>query len=330
MSIVFMDGFDLYGFRDQVVTRGYQLVNGDPSGNTRFGVGQSWRTNGNSPLTFPAITALSAMTIGFAFSDESTGSSNGSRVLSFKNGGTTVGLFGYDITGAIRFARDDFGSNQFGITAPGLIAPNNWNYIEIEFTRHASAGAFNIYKNGALVLSGTGLNTGAADVNTVQFSTDVGNRYIDDFYMVDAATRLGECRIDTLRPTADTATKGFTPNSGSNNFSRVSDATFDGDTSYNSATTPGAKDLFDIGDLSVVPSAIFAVQTILAARNDNTALSQLCVDIKSGATSVRGGTKTLAPTYSFYTDTLPTDPATSAAWTASAVNALQLGYEILS
>lgn len=328
MAIIFMDGFDLYGNNTQPPTRGYLQVTGDPSGNTRFGVGQSWRTNGNSPLTFPPIAALSAMTVGFALSDERVDGGNGSRIFSFKNGGTTVGVFGYDSTGAIRFARDDFGSNQFGITAPGLIAPNVWNYIEIEFTRHASAGAFNIYKNGALVLSGTGLNTGAVDVNTVQFSSDVGDRCIDDFYMIDAATRLGECRIDTLRPTADTATKGFTPNSGSNNFSRVSDATLDGDSSYNSATTPGFKDLFDVSDLSVVPSAIFAVQTIFAARKDNTDLSQLCVDIKSGATSVQGGTRTLSTSYNFYTDIFPTDPATSAAWTASAVNALQLGYEI--
>jgi len=329
MAIIFMDGFDLYGNRGHVLTRGYQSVEGNPSSNARFGVGQSWLTNGNGPLTFPLITALSAMTVGFAFSTVVAGNSGGTRIFSFKNGGTTVGVLGIDSTGAIRFARDTFGTNQFGITAPALIAPSVWNYIEIEFTRHASAGVFNIYVNGALVLSGTGLNTGAADVNTVQFSTDAGDRNIDDFYMVDTATRLGECRIDTLRPTADTATKGFTPNSGSNNFSRVSDATLDGDTSYNSATAPGAKDLFDISDLSVVPSAIFAVQTILAARKDNTSPSQLCVDIKSGATSVRGGTKTLASSYSFYTDILPTDPATSAAWTASAVNALQLGYEIL-
>lgn len=330
MSVVFMDGFDLYSSRDNVTSRGYQQVEGDPSSTTRFGVGQSWRTNGNGPITFPAITALSAMTVGFAFSTETAGNTNGSRIISLKNGGTTVGILGIDSTGAIRFARDDFGSNQHGISTGGLIAPNIWNYIEIEFTRNSSTGAFNIYMNGSLVLSGTGVNTGAVDVNTVQFSTDAGNRYIDDFYIVDAATRLGECRIDTLRPSADTATKQFTPNSGSTNFSRVADAVIDSDSSYNSATTIGTKDLFDINDLAATPSAIFAVQAVMAARKDNTDLSQLRVDIKSGATSVQGATKTLATTYNIFTDILPTDPATSAAWTPTAVNALQLGYEVIA
>lgn len=330
MAIVFMDGFDLYSSRDNVSSRGYQRVEGDPSSTTRFGVGQSWRTNGNGPITFPAIPAIAALTVGFAFLTENAGGTNGSRIISLRNGGTTVGIMGIDVSGAIRFARDDFGSNQHGISAAGLITPNVWNYIEIEFTRHASAGAYNIYMNGGLVLSGTGLNTGSVDVATVEFSTDAGNRNIDDFYIVDAATRLGESRIETLRPTADTATIGFTPNSGSNNYSRVSEATLDGDSTYNSASVVGTKDLFDIANLSVTPSAVYAVQTILVARKDNTDISQVCVDLTSGATPEQGGTKTLSTSYTFYSDLWQVDPNTSAAWTASAINALQLGYEVIA
>jgi hypothetical protein len=331
MSIVFMDGFDLYSSFNDLFSRGYTNASGGPSSSTRFGVGQSYATNPGGPLNFPTLpSALSAMAVGFALLNQATQMVGGSRIFSFKSGTTDVGIFGIDSTGAVRFARDSFSSNQFGISAPGLAVPGIWNYFEIEFTRHGTAGAFNIYMNGVLILSGTGLNTGAADVTFMQFSEDAIDRNIDDFYIVDSAQRLGECRIDTLRPTADTATKGFTPNSGSTNFSRVADVKFDGDSSYNSATGAGIKDLFDIADLATAPLSIFAVQAVIAARKDNTALSQMCVDIKSGATSVQGSTKTLSTPYKFFTDILQIDPATSAAWTPSAVNALQLGYEVVA
>jgi len=326
MAIIFMDGFDLYSATVPVSRRwsGGGLVAG------RFGGQALSTTTGNQSLTLGSFN--STLAVGFAWNRSSFQAKT--LIFSFNNSLSgfqqTMCSISIEISGAVTWDGPS-GSGATASSVPGLIATNTWHYYEVELTRSTTTGTIKVYLDGVQIISKTNVNTGTTDIDYLSLQGGNGNVGVsfDDMYCVNVATRLGECRIDTLRPTADTATKGWTPNSGTTNFSRVSEETSDGDTTFNSATVVGTKDLFAIADLPVTPTTIFAVQPVLVARKDNTALSQLCVDVVSGSATVQGAVNSLTSTYSYHVDTLVADPNTGAAWTATAVNALQLGYEIL-
>jgi hypothetical protein len=130
---------------------------------------------------------------------------------------------------------------------------------------------------------------------------------------------------DTLRPTADTAEADWTPSAGADHYAVVDEATINGDTDYVSAATPGDLDLYEMGNLSFTPDTVHAVQV----KNDAEA-RQVRTKLKSGTTTADGTTQGMATSYLPYGDLYATDPDTSIAWTPGAVNAMQVGIEVVS
>jgi hypothetical protein len=337
MAIIFMDGFDMYT-QSTVARKGYGGTPGSPNNvdTGRFS-GQSWKADSNAnPMTTPTFTAIDSIAIGFAYQQQNVNSnySTGKAMMTFRNGSTEICKLGVDQNGALKFGRGDFTTNNVCSSSNGAIVAGAWNYIEVELVRATgSGGSVNVYLNGALVANASSTNTGASSIDNIAITTEAassGNRWIDDFYIVNTNTKLGECKIETLRPTADTAQKDWTPNSGANNYSRVNNTTFDDDTSYNADATVGHKDLFDLADLSSTPSSIKAVQTVFVARKDDATTRTARVNMKNGSTTTNGTTRSMASTYGLWNDIYETNPDTSAAFTASNVNAMQLGYEVVS
>jgi hypothetical protein len=231
------------------------------------------------------------------------------------------------------------GGTTLATGSAGLVLTNAWNYFEVEIVGSATVGTFNLYMNSVLVASATGSNTIAAGggFNGIQLngnqavSGGSGTNYdFDDIYVVDVATKLGERRIETLRPAADTVTKTWTPNSGVINFSRVNETTVDGDTSYVSTSTVGNRDLYSLGALSSTPSTIDAVSVVQFAEKTDATTRTLYSSVKSGATDSDGTAFALNATYQRYDRLILTDPNTSAAWTASGVNNLLIGPKLAS
>jgi hypothetical protein len=132
-----------------------------------------------------------------------------------------------------------------------------------------------------------------------------------------------------IRPSADTAQKDWTPSTGTTNFNMVNETIENQDTNYVAAGTVGNKDLYDVTDLSFSPSVVRAVQTLLFARKDDATTRSIRNNLKSGATTANGTTRAMGATYAMFTDLYATDPNTSAAWTGTAVNAAQLGIEVV-
>jgi hypothetical protein len=114
---------------------------------------------------------------------------------------------------------------------------------------------------------------------------------IDDLYVLDANTRLGQCRVSTLLPIADTADADWTPLGAGNHFAEVDDD--NGDTSYIGSDTAGDLDMFDTDDLSFAPQTVHAVQISWRARKDDAATREVRSRIKSDAATANGATRTL-------------------------------------
>lgn len=222
-------------------------------------------------------------------------------------------------------------SGVFLATTPVAMTVGVWYYVELEFRIDNPSGFARLYVNGAELINFTG-NTqavvGVASCGRVGLFGGSAQSSIDDVYGKSVATRLGESRIETLLPSADSSV-AFTPNAGGNNFGRVSEPLVDGDTTYVYSSTVGAEDLYDVTDMTSIPEQIHAVQTRVVARKDDAATRALKVALKSGAAAtVYGSDFFLSSSYVTKTDIYDLNPETSGVWTKAAIDAVKIGQKI--
>lgn len=345
MALIFVDGFDVYNGVGINTGLRAKWSTGDTAGMTmqagRFGDQCLRSSNGSGgfPFVYRDLGAnYSTLAFGCAVRIGTMPSGTFGPQIQFRDGATSQCGFMFQADGSIMAQRgggDGNGGTSLGVTATGLILANTWYYIESEITVHNSTGAMKLFIDGVAVLTLTGLdNAGTANNYANQMriggnqSAGALNFEFDDIYVVDAATRLGERRVETLRPTADTAEKDFTRSAGSDNYPLVDELTTNGDTDYVQGSTVGDLDLYDFANLSSTPTTINAVQvSSFCCKTDATARS-VALQVKSGATSSDGSNFTLSSSYTKIDRILATDPNTAAAWTAANVNAAQAGPKV--
>jgi hypothetical protein len=333
MSIVWIDGFDLYSSTVNYTSKGYSSTAGTTSFVTgRFG-GLALRVqSANGAVTFGLPGSYTGLAWGFAYRPSNLIAST--LIAQFMTSGSIVCSLFLLATGALQFVRGSTTGTNVLCTTAVVASVSNWTYIEMEFTQSATVGAVNIYCNGALAASATAVNTGATAINQLGYAgTNSGFNAVtsdfDDSYVKNVATRNGECKVETLRPSSDAAVQ-WTPNSGATNFSRVNEAASDGDTSYVSSATVGQTDLYGVGALGSSPANIMAVQVTVIARKDDAASRQLATVNKSGTTTSTGATRALGSTYQTFSDIYETNPDTTSAWTPTTVNGLQVGQTVIA
>lgn len=233
----------------------------------------------------------------------------------------------------------DGGGTAIGSSVAGVIPLNTWVYIEMEWTLSSSSANINVYVEGASVMSLTGVNnmaftsSGYTNADGFYIAEQViggGQVYFDDYYEADTNTKIGIMRIDTLRPTADSAVQ-WTPNSGVNNYSRVNETLVDGDTSYVSDNTIGHSDLYSIAPLGGSPTTIYGVQPVMFGEKTDANPRSVYMQVKSGGTLDLGAAQNLMSNYGRFERMLLNDPATSAPFAnAAAVNGLLIGPQLAS
>jgi hypothetical protein len=334
MAVVFIDGFDSYATSTDMGTDRWLVTTAPGSFVTgRFGgqaVSLQRGSAGGGDITALLPSALSALTVGVAF--ETTEMLTARSVMIFKNNTTTILTLFKTATNTLQLVRGATVNTNILAETSAFLVSGIWYYVEIELVRNASTGSVNFYINGSLNGSGSSLNTGASDIDRVNLAVANSgvNVWYDDLYVLDVATRLGEHRVETLRPTSDTAQIDFTPSTGTNHAALVDETVYNGDTDYNASGTVGHKDRYNMGDLSSTPPTISAVQVNIFAKKDDATTRQIRSNLKSGATTANGATKTVLSTYQATADIYALDPNGSIAWTAAAVNALEAGVEVVT
>jgi hypothetical protein len=339
MSIILVEGFDTYTALADAALGGW---NGSPTGNVsvvtgRF-AGKATRIGNFNSVPYSrglAATAINNLSAGFAFRTDNLASrsATGNLLFGLYNGSTLVCGVYLTSAGQLRFGRTDSSGNNIVSSASALISINTWYYIEFELVRASgSGGSVTVYLDGTSVATLGSTNTGASAIDGIGLVGAVGNTDFDDLYVTNAAARLGTgpLWIETIYPTGDTAEKDFSRSAGSDNYAMVDEAQSDGDSTYTSSSTPGAYDLFDFGNLSSIPSVIYAVVPTFAARKDDATVRTMRTKHKSGATTTDGTSRGIAASYQFFTQIYETNPATLGAYTNSDVSNLQVGYELVS
>ena len=244
----------------------------------------------------------------------------------------TGGLFGGGAIELTNYQGFSTGSES------GIIQPDTWHHIE--FNIHISTtGSATVYVDGVLAIdSGEDyFYDGSMDGTTVvllggdYLNTISPGHIFDDMVIRSDDTAfpalLGEHRIHTLLPSADTAQADWT-----GTFADIDDplgAFNDGDTSYISTTTLNNKSEFTVADLPVSPTTIHALQTTVVAKKTDTGTKGVTNYIKSGATR-SDGLEFSAPNSAYRTkiDIHETNPNGAIPWTEATVNSLLVGVEI--
>jgi hypothetical protein len=301
--------------------------------------GQAWKCGSSTQkngIAYPLYASgggVAALCMGFAY--QLKASITNMQILAFLNGGAA----GSDVIGlGINSAQQPFFfSTALGTvlaTSSQSVSTGSWHYFEVQFNIAASGGVASLYIDGIQVINFSG-NTGTSTVDTVALGPNVGVNvgtdvgYYDDLYVTTTDTRLGERRVETLYPDAAGASTGWTPLSGAN-YANVNATLNNGGSTYVATATASESDLYEIGPLAGQPSVIDAVQVRVSVSKSDSGSHVLQTQLKSSTTTVNGASYAIAGTFLYDCDIHALDPNGSIAWTYTAVNAAQIGQELIS
>lgn len=342
MSVIFCDSFDMYngtgantGLNSKWVFSGGATYSMQPG---RFG-GQAAMISGQTGFGAsirrftPDGAGYSTCCYKFAFKCSAVVAQGG--IADLREVGGTVHL-SLSLTGSGELTVTRSGGPVLATSAPLVIFGDTWQYIEWEAVIDDTSGSTVVRVDGIEVINVSGVDTrngGTGLIAQVAHSVSSSNGtdyYYDDVIFYDDITTPGERRVEVLRPAADTATKQFTPNSGSTNYTQVDETLVDGNTTYVEAGDVGFRDLYTVGSLSSVPVDIDAVQLVGFPLKTDAGTRTLYLSCQSGAADNDGSAFPLNSNYMRVDRVLNLDPDGSIDWTATKVNALKIGPKIAS
>ena len=240
--------------------------------------------------------------------------------------------------GAITFTPQS--SSNAVSSAPMVVIPGAvWQYVEVYGVISPTGGACTVRVNETVVVSAVSANTASGSttlstgVDQIDFGS-LGAEIVDDFYICDNSGAslnnfLGNVRVPAQTPNGVGASTQWTPTgSASFNWQLASNPYMD-DSSYVSCATPGDIDLYTLSPVANAP-VVLAVQSIIVARQDDSGQRQVKSVIQSGTAQATGAVVNTNGTYAAHTDIFTTDPNTSSSWTYGALNALQVGAELVT
>jgi len=229
------------------------------------------------------------------------------------------------------------------VTSTAVLSTDTYYYLEWLITVHPTAGVSTLRSNGVVIATVSGANTRStanAFANAIQMgvitpnsTANMTNCDADDFYLCDGTGSapvnafLGDCRVDTLLPNAEGSTQQWTPSAAVAHSTLVDEAT-PNTTDYVASSTPTHRELFGMQDLTAMTGTIYGVQLGLAALKSDAGARSLKGVIRSGASDALGGVVALSTSQLYTLQVQATDPATSAAWSETAINSVQVGAEV--
>ena len=232
------------------------------------------------------------------------------------------------------------GTTTLATTAAAHVVLNTWVYIEMKVSV-AEAGSYDIQVNGVSVLSNGSVDTRAGTTNNygnrVRMYGPVGGagtgHFYDDFYVCDATGSvnnnfLGDRRVITIFPNADTADEDFALSTGSDSFALLDDNGLDDDTTYVESGTVTDRDLFDFESIGSLANINGIQHTAIARKTDVTNFDMDLVTKSGGTTDVAASQTVGSTSYDSFFRIQEEDPDTTDPWTGSGVDAAQFGFDV--
>ena len=357
MTILFVDGFDHYGTTRSNMTDGAwaEVDLGVPVSLTtlksRTGT-HSLRVNTNTVSVAPARRVLGGAktTVGVAAAfwlSDLPNVNNRFFLYDYRDTANSVQLtVVLQSTGIIEVMRGTASGTSIGATTVPAMTAGAWTHVETLTTFNDTTGSCEIRVNGVTVLSITGadtVNTSNVESSQVSFlpsggvlSIDTGvDAYIDDVYCYDDSgaynnTFIGDKKVFTLFPNADTAQDDWTRNTGSVSFENIDEADPDDDTTYLYANPGGSPNIvseFELDNLPADVTAISAVVTVNRLKKTDAGTADVTSSLVSAVSESTGTSNPMTTAYTYYHDVFEADPDTSSPFTPTAVDALKVKVE---
>lgn len=348
MSLLFMDGFDCYGSTSDLTTApGWSASGGTiaPTGG-RFGGAAIYCPStfgGNSATLGVALGLNTDYFVGFSFKATALPPTAPQPLMALIDAsGNLLMYLKVTPTGSIQVA--DAGNVNLGSPPVGVVSAASWSRIELKFNFGTSnaTGSVEVQVNGATIATLSAQNFyragGATLLRFFNNSSNGYGHYFDDLVIYDTAGDtnndwLGDIRIDTLKPSADTAQADWSPDSGSTGYARIDDPNSapDGDTSYIQSATVGAKSEFDLTNIIGLSSGINAVQARVCSKKTDAGSRTYKAYLNSNSEVVDGATINPSTDYAWsFNGLFEKNPDGDVVWDDTALNDLKLGLELVS
>ncbi len=225
------------------------------------------------------------------------------------------GSLGVKITNAL---------TSLGNTDPVLVA-GAYNHIEIKTTIDDIVGDVTINVNGAQVFLATDLNLGVAGASQYVWGSLVVGADdlitdIDDIvtWDDDGAVNndfLGQQRVHTIFPTADTAVADWAAVGAVDDFDCVDEVPPDDDATYLAATVVAEVTELGIDSLPPETETIAGVYIPTLGRLAEAGLGNVRTSMVSGVAASDGPSQAFSASYAYYGVAHQVDPNTGVAWT---------------
>lgn len=336
--IQFIDGFDHYTASHMVRKYNSQTMSpairtGRVSGNC-LGISSI----GNTIKSFS--TSSQAWRVGFALKlDSQTGSTF--AMMHLRDGATVqCDLSWIATTRKLQFSRN---GTLLGSPSTTGLSTGTWYYIEfyISIKDSISSGNAQLYINGvqeinlAAATDTKNHSTTSADTFVINgagfWDFNIDDLVISSMDDTTTPTFLGDQRVVTLWPDGNGTYSEFDGSDGnSTNNYLLLDETQNDDSDYVTSETVGERDSYTFGNPAQTPTSVKAVQLTTSIRKDDAGARVGRVFHRIGGSNYESGDLTLSTSFEFKTHMRETNPATSSAWTASEVNALESGVKVES
>lgn len=337
MALLFFEGFDKYGTAAQMLQQANYGSSSSPSIVTttpRTGRACLEMWNGQN-IRFNVVPAGNTLIVGAGVFF--VGSANGSQFpiqLWASNAGRANISLATSPSGQLQLRRD-----ATILWANTDVEPaGTWLHYELKAVLdHTANGALTLRRNGQILVALTGIPTKIAATDQVDALRAVENlgssqrTRLDDIYICDGTGTanndfLGQRRVRTLLPNADLQTD-WIPTPAGSNATRVGEEAADDDASYVAAAAAGPVDRYGLQDLPASVATVSGVRLSYRVRKQDAVPAETRCFIQSGAAVAQGPDDAPDVTYRYFSALFPTDPATGAAWTPTAVNALSTGIQ---
>jgi hypothetical protein len=344
MALIHFDGFDWAG-SDSALVKRYLEVSTYSGGNYKWVVSSNGRNstrgvysdNGggvHSGYIAIATPYSSTFVIGAAIYPTTFVSST-RAIFTLMDWGNAQCSLHVDTNGRLLVRRG--ATTDIATGTNGDLVVNQWQYVEWKVYIANSGGTTTVRVNGANKINATSLDTqGTSFQGATAFhlggaanNSNAVAAYVDDLYVLDntGGTHndfLGDVRVSTLYPSANSSPLQWT-----GAYTDIDDATYNG-ADYISGATTGHRSQFAVQNLAVSPHSINAVQVTAIAGRTYNGTKNLKVYGKSSASESLSSTLAVASGFDVaFTHILPTNPNGGGSWTKSAVDAMEIGVEVV-
>ena len=335
--LLHVDGFDSYAVATDLYQE-YSIVGLGQFSTTsgRFGGGAFYISGNYNYIGWSTLSPLTNIWTGFAFSINPSDAGTG-VITAFQSGTGDEATVYYNVTtGQWNFYRGYTNTSLGSVVYPISLGIYHW--IEIHYVISTTVGIMELWIDGIQVLAISGANTtqnGLTSFTSVVLgdSGATARGYYDDWYILDTTgtynnTRLGDSRVETLRPQSDFGPNNGVPSTAGPHYKMINELQWNSSNTITLGSTSGNAEVFGMTSLTAAPTNIHAVRVLATAeKTDAGALSTNAIVVSSNVTA-NGNSIPLTTSYSHIYNVFETDPNTGVPWTTSAINNIDCGVKI--